>query len=127
MSKSAQRRASQARPLLGNSDCFIQSPCSRHRMRIFVSARLHATAAPEAPEPMISTSTMSLRGSLIAGGLLSRVAPHFWPGANHVQQRPVALFQHVAFGERRPRFKAKRNHDAIVTVVALQNDPAEHG
>jgi hypothetical protein len=26
-------------------------------MRIFVSARLQATAAPEAPAPMISTST----------------------------------------------------------------------
>ena len=28
-------------------------------MRMRVSARLQATAAPEAPEPMISTSTMS--------------------------------------------------------------------
>jgi len=34
------------------------SRCSRQTMRIFVSARLHATAAPEAPAPMISTSTV---------------------------------------------------------------------
>ena len=33
-------------------------------MRMRVSARLHATAAPEAPEPMISTSM----GSLAMGG-----------------------------------------------------------
>src|ERR1700751_2089340 len=59
MSKSVYRRASQSRPLLGNSVERTQSPCSRQRMRIFVSARLQATAAPEAPEPMIRTSTLS--------------------------------------------------------------------
>src|ERR1700730_17660102 len=60
MSKSLYRRASQSRPLLGKSDCFIQSPCSRHRIFMRVSARLQATAAPDAPEPIISTSTISL-------------------------------------------------------------------
>jgi hypothetical protein len=39
------------------SDGFIQSPCSRQRMCIFVSAKLQAMAAPEAPAPMIRTST----------------------------------------------------------------------
>src|SRR5262245_56637145 len=38
----------------------IQSPCSRHRMFMRVSARLHATAAPDAPAPTINTSTGSL-------------------------------------------------------------------
>mgnify|MGYP003352477055 CR=1 FL=1 len=33
-----------------------QGPRSRQTMRILVSARLQATAAPEAPAPMISTS-----------------------------------------------------------------------
>src|ERR1700722_15643174 len=61
MSKSPYRRASQSRPLLGKSDCFIQSPCSRHKIFIRVSVRLQATAAPDAPEPMITTSTFSLR------------------------------------------------------------------
>ena len=50
-------RASQSRAVLGYSDGFIQSPCSRQRMCIFVSAKLKATAAPEAPAPMIKTST----------------------------------------------------------------------
>src|SRR5262249_38523171 len=40
----------------GSSAGFIQSPCSRHTMRMRVSARLHASAAPDAPAPMISTS-----------------------------------------------------------------------
>src|ERR1700742_2365641 len=59
MSKSVWRRASQSRPLAGKSVDFIQSPCSRQRMCILVSARLQATAAPEAPAPMIRTSTGS--------------------------------------------------------------------
>jgi hypothetical protein len=37
----------------------IQPPCSRQRMCIFGSARLHATGTPEAPAPMISPSTGS--------------------------------------------------------------------
>src|SRR6516165_6281903 len=57
MWKSSNWRASQSRAVLGYSEGFIQSPCSRQRMRILVSARLHATAAPEAPAPMIRTST----------------------------------------------------------------------
>ena len=51
-----------------------------------VSARLQATAAPDAPEPMISTSTMSLRHSS------RRVAPHLRALAHGIEQRPVALF-----------------------------------
>src|SRR5271156_1589320 len=65
MSKSPYRRASQSRPLLGKSDCFIQSPCSRQRIFIRVSARPQAPAAPEAPEPMISTSTISFTRPLL--------------------------------------------------------------
>src|SRR3979409_2293117 len=49
--------ASQSRPVLGYVAGFIQPPCSRQRMCILVSARLQATAAPDAPAPMISTSS----------------------------------------------------------------------
>ena len=64
MAKSLSSRASQSRPVLGYSDGFIQSPCSRQRMCILVSARLQATAAPDAPAPMISTSTFSFIGAV---------------------------------------------------------------
>src|SRR3954451_13415475 len=57
--KSPKNRASQSRPVLGYVAGFIQPPCSRQRICIFVSARLHATAAPDAPAPIISTSTGS--------------------------------------------------------------------
>ena len=50
---------SQFAALDGYSEGFIQSPCSRQTMRMRVSARLQAMAAPEAPAPMISTSTTS--------------------------------------------------------------------
>ena len=58
-SPSAGVTPSRARCSDSRLDC-TQSPCSRHRMRMRVSARLQATAAPEAPAPMISTSTGSL-------------------------------------------------------------------
>src|SRR5580658_5445112 len=53
-------------------------------MRIFVSARLHATAAPDAPEPMISTSTFSF----IRRFLNSRITP---PRTLARLHRPVAM------------------------------------
>ncbi len=37
----------------------IQSPCSTQTMFMRVSARLHASAAPDAPAPMINTSAGS--------------------------------------------------------------------
>ena len=46
-------------PVAGIVLGFTQSPCSRQTIRILVSARLQATAAPDAPEPMIRTSTLS--------------------------------------------------------------------
>src|SRR5271170_7960906 len=55
--KSLKARASQSRPVLGYVSGSIQPPCSRQRMCILVSARLQATAAPDAPAPIISTST----------------------------------------------------------------------
>src|SRR6516165_3608530 len=61
--KSPKKRASQSRPVLGYSAGFIQPPCSRQRMCILVSASDQATAAPDAPAPMIRTST----GSFIPG------------------------------------------------------------
>src|SRR6516164_5304591 len=66
--KSPKARASQSRPVLGYVAGFIQPPCSRQRMCILVSARLQATAAPEAPAPMISTSTGSFMPAFPAPG-----------------------------------------------------------
>src|SRR2546428_429032 len=45
--------------LLGYGAGFTQSPCSSQTIRMRVSARLQAIAAPAAPAPMISTSTGS--------------------------------------------------------------------
>src|SRR6185437_12556648 len=128
MSKSANRRASQSRPLLGKSECFIQSPCSRQRMRILVSARLQATAAPEAPEPMMRTSTFScgtVSGPAMSTGSLTIVAPQRRPVAHRVEQGPVALFQDVALGEGRARLVAQRPQDAVVAIIGGQHQPAE--
>src|ERR1700675_329258 len=102
MLKSVKRRASQSRPLLGKSVDFTQSPCSRYRMRIFVSARLQAIAAPEAPEPMIRTSTRSLPAiSAFPGSRRAVVAPERRALAHGVEQGPVALFQVVTLREGR--------------------------
>ena len=59
MLMSVNARASQSLPVLGYSAGFIQSPCSKQTMRMRVSAKLHATAAPDAPAPTMSTSTGS--------------------------------------------------------------------
>ncbi len=59
MLKSLYCRDSQSLPALGYSVGFNQSPCSRQTIRIRVSARVQAKAAPEAPAPMIRTSTGS--------------------------------------------------------------------
>ena len=65
-----------------------------------VSARLQATAAPDAPEPMISTSTMSLLAMSQRSGASRHILR---PAAHRIQQRPVALFQRVPLREWRPR------------------------
>src|ERR1044071_9479433 len=128
MSKSVYRRASQSRPLLGKSVERTQSPCSRQRMRILVSARLQATAAPEAPEPMISTSTLSL--SAMSGlprlaPLGAIVAPEGRPLLDDLEQRPVALLHLVAFGERRTRLVSDRLEHAVVPVIGAEDRPAQ--
>src|SRR5579883_883659 len=100
-----------------------------------VSARLQATAAPDAPAPMISTSTVSSRGRAVSGvssaatslPSLVAVAPHWRPAAHRVEQGPVARLQIMALGVGRPRFAAERAHDAVVAVVALQHHPSERG
>src|SRR6516165_9158770 len=128
MSKSALRRSSQSRPLLGNSEDLIQSPCSRHRIFIRVSARLQATAAPEAPAPMIRTSTISSverAASGLASAVMSffrgvNVAPHSRPAAHRLQQGPIALFQLAALRIGRPRLDTEGAHHAIVAVITLQ-------
>ena len=50
-------------------------------MCIFVSARLHATAAPDAPAPIIRTST----GGLIAGVFIAEVLT--WSKSNWTNLR----------------------------------------
>src|SRR6185369_10457128 len=135
MWKSEYRRASQSRPLVGKSVGLIQSPCSRHRIFIRVSARLQATAAPEAPEPMMSTSTISSVGrgtsgsgaTAISGSPPVNVPPHPRPAPHRVQQRPVALLDGMSLGERGARLKSQRDHHAIIAVVALQYGPTERG
>src|ERR1700761_9451130 len=90
--KSPYKRASQSRPVLGYVAGFIQPPCSRQRMCIFVSARLQAAAAPDAPAPMISTSTGSFMPALayLGAGCLRRL-PRCKPDPFDVRRtRPIA-------------------------------------
>ena len=78
-------------------------------MRIFVSARLQATAPPEAPEPMMRTSTLSS----MAPRSLGRRAPERGAGLDRVEKGPVALVADMALGEGRagfePEIAAARN------------------
>src|SRR6516162_8903387 len=121
MSKSPKRRASQSRLPLGKSADLIQSPCSRQRMRILVSARLQATAAPEAPEPMIRTSTLSLPA--ISGRPV--IAPERRALLDDLDQRPVALLQRVALRKRRPCLVPDGLEHAIVAIVGGEDRPPE--
>src|SRR5262249_10316460 len=109
---------------LGNSIERTQSPCSRQRMRILVSARLQATAAPEAPEPMIRTSTFSLS----AMSARPVVPPESRTLLDDFEQRPVALLHRVTLRERRTRLVAEGPQNAIVTVVGAEDGaPQRHG
>src|SRR5437868_4506665 len=95
-------------------------------MRIFVSARLHATAAPEAPEPMTRTSTFSLpamSAPSLGGGAV--VAPERGAAAHAVEQRPVALLHLVALREGRARLVADRHQHPVVAIVGAQDHPPE--
>src|SRR5690349_23991082 len=85
-------RVSTSRRVAGYSAGFIQSPCSRHTMCILVSAKLQATAAPEAPAPMIRTSTLS---GIFA---LRCLAPDWSLCLAAVQPRPIALLQLIGLG-----------------------------
>src|SRR5882757_11396254 len=126
MLKSVKRRASQSRPLLGKSVDPTQSPCSRHRMRILVSARLQAIAPPEAPEPMIRTSTRSLPaiGALPGkGGAV--VAPEGRAFAHGVEQGPVSLFQRVALREGSAGLQPEGQQDTVVAVIGAHDHPSE--
>src|SRR5882757_3024797 len=95
-------------------------------MRIRVSARLQATAAPEAPEPMIRTSTRSLPAiSAFPGSRGAVVAPEGRAMAHGVEQGPVSLFQRVALGEGRAGLQLQGQQDAVVAVVGAQDHPPE--
>ena len=45
-------------------------------------------------------------------------APERLASPYRVKQRPIALFDHMALGKRRPRLQAERYHHAIIAVVA---------
>ena len=94
-------------------------------MRILVSARLQATAAPDAPEPMISTSTMSLRFAVHVRWSGHRAT---WACAcargRAATSRPAPA---CALGEGRPWLEPERAHYAVVAVIALQDHPPECG
>src|SRR5882724_6734860 len=97
-----------------------QSHCSRHRIFMRVSARLQATAAPEAPAPMIRTSTIASVGraalelaSAMSASFAVHVAPHPRSATYRIQERPIALFQDMALREWWSRFAAQSPHHAV--------------
>src|SRR5207249_6190065 len=98
-----------------------------------VSARLQATAAPEAPAPMIRTSTVAsvgraaleLSSVAMSTSAAVHVAPHLRPATHRIQERPIALFQDMAPREWWSRFAAQRLHHAVVAVVALQHGASQ--
>src|SRR5260370_22471921 len=95
-------------------------------MRILVSARLHAIAAPEAPEPMIRTSTRSfppISAFPRRGGAV--VAPERRLVAHGVKQGPVSLFQGVALREGRAGLHAHRQQDTIIAGIGGPDRPPE--
>src|SRR5688572_2373604 len=99
-----------------------------------VSARLQATAAPEAPAPMMSTSTTASVGRALPCSSVaatsapsSHITPHRRPVAHRVEQRPIALLHGMALRERCPCLQAKRLEHAVVAVVALQHGTPEGG
>ncbi len=47
------------------------------------------------------------------------------PRLHRIEQRPVALLQHIALRKRRAQLEAERAQHAIVAVVALQHDADE--
>src|SRR5882724_7693870 len=47
------------------------------------------------------------------------------PGLDGIEQRPIALLQHVAVRERRAELESERAQHAVVAVVALQHDADE--
>src|SRR6516162_120685 len=52
-------------------------------------------------------------------------APHRWARPDGVEQRPVAILQHMALRIGWPRLQSERTDDAIVAIVTLQDDPGE--
>src|SRR5271166_3634434 len=54
-----------------------------------------------------------------------RPAPEGWPRPDRIEQRPVAILQNMALGIGRARLQPERPDDAVVAIVALQDDPAQ--
>src|ERR1044071_7889102 len=113
MAKLSPLRASASRRVAGYSAGVIQSPCSRHTMCILVSAKLQATAAPEAPAPTIRTSTLS---GIFA---LRCLAPEWSLDLEGVQQGPVGLLLVRGVRERWSRRQRKRHQYAVIAVVGI--------
>src|SRR5438105_15839519 len=47
------------------------------------------------------------------------------PGLDGIEQRPVALLQHIALRKRRARLQSERAQYPVVAVVALEHDADE--
>src|SRR3984893_5852367 len=95
-------------------------------MRILVSARLQATAAPEAPEPMIRTSTRSLPAiAALPGSRGAVVAPERRALAHGVEQGPVSLFKDVTLRKGRAGLQPEGQQDTVIAVIGAQNHPPE--
>src|SRR5215472_5895911 len=52
-------------------------------------------------------------------------APHRRARPDAVEQRPVAILQHMALRIGWPRLQSERTDDAIVAIVTLQDDAGE--
>src|ERR1700730_18251 len=97
-----------------------------HMMLILVSARLHGVAAPEAPEPMIRTSTRSLPAiGALPGRRAAVVAPEGRALAHGVEQGPVSLFQRVALREGGAGLQPEGQQDTVVAVIGAHDHPPE--
>src|SRR4029077_10774825 len=89
-------------------------------------AKVSAMHRPKpCPAPLTTTVITSTRICIATSCLC--VAPERRARPDRVEQRPVAILQHMAFGIGRPRLQPERADDTVVAVVALQDDAGQRG
>src|SRR5689334_13734854 len=103
-------------------------------MRASAVVNCHLTLAVLSHEPClgvwwISTRSAKRRASCagkasekLAAEWVLRSPPERRTRPDQVEQRPVAVLEHMALWMRGPRLQPQRPDDAIVTVIALQDD-----